>query len=361
MEPIPKTTFEGWSYFISRILDNIDLSEDESEAIMSQILVGQAKDSQIAAFLIALKSKGETIHELMGLVKAMLNAAEKIEIDYNETLLDTCGTGGDRSGTFNISTTSSIVVAASGVKVAKHGNRAASSNSGSADVLEALGVAIDLGPDGVKKCLDEVGIGFFLAQKFHPAMRFVGPVRKELGIPTVFNLLGPLSNPARPAFHLLGVSNINVANHMRQVLMEMGCKKALIVHSKEGLDEISTVSPTFVFQSEVQIGENGERLVKETNFEIDPSDYGFKSAKMEDLLGGSPKDNAEIVRSILNGEKGPKRDVVLINAGAAIYAANRAESIEIGIDLAKESIDNGNALEVLDRLVKVSNEAKVSE
>ncbi|NNN21250.1 MAG: anthranilate phosphoribosyltransferase [Acidimicrobiales bacterium] len=338
----------------SALIKHDDLTRAQANWAMNEILSGQATPAQIGGFLIGLKSKGETVEELMGLVTSMVSNGEVCEVENSENLVDTCGTGGDRSGTFNISTCAALVIAGAGVKVAKHGNRAATSKSGSADVLEELGVAINLSAKGVAHCINSVGFGFFLAQRFHSAMRHASPIRSELGVPTAFNLLGPLSNPAKAGRQLIGVADRSVAEKMREVLAQKGTKHAFIVHSDEGLDEISTVGSTWAL--ELKRDESGNIL--KGSFEINPGDFGFDLAEPADLKGGDPKENAEIVKSILGGTLGPKRDVVLLNAGAALVIADIAKDIEEGIEVAKTSIESGQAAKTLQNLVKESNWAR---
>ncbi len=344
----------SWPEIFSTLIKREDLARSQANWAMNEILSGQATPAQVGGFLIGLKSKGETVEELMGLVTSMVSNGEVCEVENPENLVDTCGTGGDRSGTFNISTCAALVISGAGVKVAKHGNRAATSKSGSADVLEELGVAINLSAKGVAHCINTVGFGFFLAQRYHSAMRHASPIRSELGVPTAFNLLGPLSNPAKAGRQLIGVADRTVAEKMREVLAQKGTKHAFIVHSDEGLDEISTVSSTWVL--EIKRDESGK--ISKSSFEINPSNYGFKLAEPADLKGGDPKENAEIIRGILGGDLGPKRDVVLLNAGAALVVADMAKDIKEGIETAKSSIDSGQAAKTLENLVKESNWAQ---
>ncbi len=345
-----------WNEILNKLVLNLDLSEEEATLAMDSMLDGRATDSQLGAFLVGLKAKGETPVELAGFLKSIIDKGIPCNYEDPDSLLDTCGTGGDRSGTFNISTTAALVLAGCGVKVAKHGNRAATSKSGSADVLEALGVAVDLGPEGVKRCIDTANIGFFLAQKYHPAFKNVGIVRKELGIPTAFNMLGPMANPARASNQLIGVTSEIIAEKIRDVLALMGTKRAMIVTSKDGLDEISTVDITKVFTLSTIKG-----FPERSIFEIDPSNYGFSPASRTDLMGGSPEENADIILDVLKGSKGPKRDVVILNAAAGLSIVKQAEEIEDGLEIAARSIDSGKALDALNLLIKVSNEALAAE
>jgi anthranilate phosphoribosyltransferase len=294
--------------------------------------------------LIALKSKGETVEEMSGFVLAMLDVAERVDPGY--TVLDTCGTGGDGLRTINISTIAAFIAAGAGAKVCKHGGRSASSLTGSADLLEELGVTIDLGAEGVSKCIDEVGMGFCFAPVFHPAMRYAAPVRRELGIPTVFNLLGPLANPALRVRQLVGVPSLDVLQKVGQVLSRKGCERAMIVHGDDGMDELSLCAPSTV----LEITDGGEI----THFELYPPDYGFKLVSPEAIKGGTARENADIALSILAGEKGHYRDSVVLNASAALMVAGLVDSFEDGIELAIGVLDNGDAQRVLDRLVDLS-------
>jgi len=305
---------------------------------------GEATPAQLGAFLAALRLKGESVEEIIGLVETMRRISKKVEVDY--PVVDTCGTGGDRSGSVNVSTMAAMVVAGAGAKVAKHGNRAASSSCGSADVLEVLGVKVDLGPEGVRRCLDEAGIGFCFAPVFHPSMRHVGPIRKELGVPTVFNFLGPLSNPAGARFQALGVSDKSMAPRMLEVLAALGSERVLIFRGFDGLDELSTTGPSNLW--ELEAGELRESV-------IDPLDYGIPRAAPSALAGGSAENNARVVREVLDGREGPDRDVVVLNSAAGLIAAGVVPGFAEGISLAKESLDSGRARSALTRLVEVSN------
>jgi anthranilate phosphoribosyltransferase len=280
-------------------------------------------------------------------VKVMLEHAEPLKIEGD--LVDTCGTGGDRSGSINVSTISALILAGAGAKVCKHGGRAASSQAGSADVLETLGVVIDLGPGGVKQCIDQVGMGFCFAPRFHPAMRHAGPVRRELGVPTVFNFLGPLANPARACHQVIGVSDPRMATTMLGVLAKTGCKRAMVVHGSDGLDELTTTGPTTVYE----LGEDGSI----TEGRVDAVDLGLARVSVEDLRGGDATTNAEAVRSVLGGEMGPYRDVSLLNAAAGLVVGGFASDLSEGISTAASVIDDGKAAAVLDLLVRVSRDA----
>ena len=324
-----------------------DLSVEEAEKATGYIMSGLATPAQVAGFLTALHLKGETTEEITGCALAMRRAATRVQPKASP-LVDTCGTGGDGLGTFNISTAAAFVVAGAGVPVAKHGNRAASSRSGSADVLEALGVNINAPPHVVSRCIDEAGIGFLFAQVFHPAMRHAAGPRRELGFRTVFNILGPLSNPAGATRQVLGVYDPSLTERMARVLGLLGAERALVVHGAGGMDELSTLGTTRV--SELGGG-------KVVNYEIAPEDVGLGRARLEDLLGGAPEVNARMVREVLDGVPGPRRDIVLLNAAAALVAADRARSLREGIALAAESIDSGRARAALDALVEYSHGA----
>lgn len=333
---------------IVKIVDKQDLSYDEAYQVMAEIMSGETTPTQNAAFLAALSaksSKAETIDEITGCAAAMRDAALKFENDMD--LLEIVGTGGDNAHSFNISTTSAMVIAASGIQVAKHGNRAASSLSGTADCLEALGVNINLDPEKCREMLEKTGFSFFFAQKYHTSMKYVGGIRKELGIRTVFNILGPLTNPASPKHHLLGVYDASLIETVAQVLMKLGSESGMVVFGKDKLDEISLSAPTMICEYK-----NG--WLK--NYEITPEQFGFERCTKDDLLGGTPQENAAITTGILSGEiQGHKRNTVLLNAGAAIYCGGKADSFEAGVKLAAELIDSGKALETLKKVIAVSN------
>ena len=335
---------------IEKIVLKEDLSYDEAYTVMNEIMDGKTTPTQNAAFLAALSTKStkaETIDEILGCAAAMREHATRVDTKDMETI-EIVGTGGDRAGSFNISTTTAFVAAAAGLKVAKHGNRAASSLSGTADCLEALGANIALEPESCVKLLESTGFCFFFAQKYHSSMKYVGAIRKELGFRTVFNILGPLTNPARPKRQLLGVYDEYLIEPLAQVLSGLGVERGMVVFGKEKLDEITAVGPTAVCEFK-------DGWYK--TYEITPEQFGFKRCSKEDLKGGSPGENAETTRGILSGEdKGPKRDTVLMNAGAAIYIADKASSMAGGIELAKELIDSGKALETMERFVAVSKE-----
>ncbi|MDQ3958177.1 MAG: anthranilate phosphoribosyltransferase [Actinomycetota bacterium] len=336
----------SWPHVLSRLLGGDSLSEEEAAACMDEIMEGAATPAQVAGFVVALRAKGESIDEIVGLVRTMREHAEKVHVSGD--VLDTCGTGGDRSGTFNVSTAAAIVCAGAGVKVAKHGNRAASSRCGSADVLEALGVKIDLPPAGVETCIDEAGIGFCFAPVFHPAMRHAGAPRRELGVPTIFNFLGPLTNPAGATYQALGVSDPRMVEKMVETLGRLGSKRVLAFHGDQGLDELSTSGPSQIY--ELAGGET-------RRWTIDPAELGVPTAPLEAVAGGSAETNAAMIRSVLAGEAGPPRDIVVLNAAAGLVAAGRAADMGTGLELAAESVDSGRAAGCLDLLIAASTAA----
>ena len=330
---------------IREIVELNNLTEEEAFDVAREIMNGEATDAQISAFLVSLRLKGETVDEITGFVRAMRDKATKI-VCRPDYLVDTCGTGGDRSGTFNVSTLSSFVAAGAGCRVAKHGNRSVSSSCGSADLLTQLGINIEISPEQVSSCINEVGIGFLYAPLFHRAMKHaIGP-RREIGIRTIFNILGPLTNPAGVKRQLLGVFDDRFAEPMANVLKRLESEHVLIVHGEDGLDEITIAGETKI--SELING-------KIKNYTIRPEDFGLRRASLEEIKGGTPELNAKIAIDILQGEKGPKRDFVLMNAGAVIYVSGKAKSIKEGIELAKESIDSGKAKEKLEALKNLSN------
>ena len=333
---------------IIKIVNKEDLSFDEAYTVVNEIMNGETTPTQNAAFLAALSTKSakaETTGEIAGCAKAMREHATPVDTEFD--LFEIVGTGGDNAGSFNISTTSAIVAAAGGMKVSKHGNRAASSKCGTADCLEALGVNIEEDPVKCRELLEKVGICFFFAQKYHTSMKYVGAIRKELGFRTVFNILGPLTNPAHPKRQLLGVYDEYLIEPLAKVLMELGVKRGMVVYGMDKLDEISLSAPTKV--CEIKDGSLH-------TYEIKPEDFGLSRCKKDDLAGGDPKENAAITLSILNGEKGAKRDAVLLNAGAALYIGEKAKSMQEGINLAARLIDSKKALKVLEDFIKVSNE-----
>ena len=332
---------------IVKIVSKEDLTYEEAYTVMNEIMSGETTPTQNAAFLASLSTKSaraETTDEIAGCAAAMREKATPV--DAGPDLFEIVGTGGDNAHSFNISTTSALVAAAGGMRVAKHGNRAASSKCGTADCLEALGVNIDQSPDKCRQLLDEVGMCFFFAQKYHTSMKYVGAIRKELGFRTVFNILGPLTNPGHPSMQLLGVYDEYLVQPLAQVLMNLGVKKGMVVYGQDKLDEISLSAPTTVCEFK-------DGWMK--NYVITPEQFGLQRCTKQDLVGGSPAENAEITKAILAGEKGPKRDAVLMNAGAALYIGGKAESLAEGIKLAAEIIDSGKATETLKRLIAVSN------
>jgi len=345
---------------IARVVEREDLTEAEMIEVMDQIMSGEATPAQIAAFITALRMKGETVEEITGAARVMRDRATRIRVGKNvldmdrddinldlETILDTCGTGGSGTNSFNISTTVAFVVSACGVKVAKHGNRSVSSSCGSADVLEALGVNLDITPETVEKCITEIGIGFLFAPALHGAMKFaIGP-RKEIGIRTIFNILGPLTNPAGADCQVLGVYRDDLTEKMAQVLKNLGCKRGFVVHGMDGMDEVTLTAAT-------RIAEVTPQAVKTTI--IQPSDFGFAQCRMEELHGGDALENAAIVMGILAGQKGPKRDIVLLNAAFGLVAAGKADNPTAGVDLAADAIDSGRAREQLDKLIQITNQ-----
>jgi anthranilate phosphoribosyltransferase len=331
-----------WPALLSHLIAGGSLSVEEAEQAMLAIMREDVTPAQVAGFLTALRTKGETVDELEGFATAALAMAHPVESSH--PVVDTCGTGGDRSGTFNISTLAAIVVAGCGVRVAKHGNRAASSRCGSADVLEALGVRIDLGADGVARCLDEAGIAFMFAPVFHPAAAYAAGIRRELRVPTAFNFLGPLTNPARPASQVVGVSDARMLPLVAEVLARRGVR-AMVFRGEDGLDELTTTGLSTVH--ETRDGEVRERT-------LDPSDLGLHRATEDELRGGDSEENADIALRVLGGEPGPHREVVLLNAAAALDVAGRVGSIEDGVRLAASSIDDGAARAALDRWIEVS-------
>jgi anthranilate phosphoribosyltransferase len=336
----------GWAAVLGTLAARRDLTTEQARAAMSEILEGAATPAQIAGFIVALRMKGETVDELGGLVDAMLAAAERVTLPPAERVVDIVGTGGDRAHTINVSTLSALVVAGAGGRVCKHGNRAASSATGSADLLEALGVRIDCGPDEVARCVAEAGIGFCFAPRFHPAMRHAGPPRRELGIATAFNFLGPLANPAGVRRLMIGVADASMAERMVGVLAARGSEHVLVVHGDDGLDEL-TVSTT----SQVIELRDGEVR----DYAVDPKELGITPAPTEALVGGDPATNAALARRVLAGDAGPHRDIVCLNAGAGLVVAGMADDLAHGLRAAEEAIDGGGAAAALDRLVAVSN------
>ena len=343
-----------WPEILARLSCREPLTAAEAEGALAVVLAGDATPVQVGAFLVLLHAKGETADEVTGLARAMVDAAVPCPLDPADgVVVDLVGTGGDRLASINVTTLASFITAGSGVRVCKHGNRAASSSVGTADVLEALGVAIEIGPEGVARCVREAGMGFCFAQRFHPAMRFVGPVRKELGVPTVFNFLGPLINPARTRHQLVGVSDATMGPIMAGVLGATGSRHAMIVHADDGLDELSVTSPSSVL--EIRGDGTGEFEVRDRR--IDPAALGFAPATMADLRGGDAPFNAQVIRTVLEGERGARRDIGILNAAAALVVAGRVDDLESGVEVAAESVDSGRALGVLNALVATSQEA----
>jgi len=328
-----------------KLAEKKNLTQAEVEAAMKEIMSGQARPDEIAGFLMGLREKGETVDEITGAAKVMRENVIKIKPKSGK-LLDTCGTGGDKSNTFNISTVSAFVAAGAGAIVAKHGNRSISSKCGSADVLKELGVNIEVTLEIVEKCLNDIGIGFLYAPLLHPAMKYATPVRRQLGVRTIFNILGPLANPAGTRHQLLGVYDAKLTEPLANVLKNLGSIHALVVHGEGGLDEASTTSETII--SELKNG-------SVSTYKIKPEDFGIKKASLVDLKGGDAVFNAALALDILNGKKGAQRDIVVLNAGAAIYAADMAENINTGVKLTIKSIDSGAALQKLEALKKLTN------
>ena len=322
-----------------------DLSAVEVTAAVTEILQGAATSAQIAAFAVGLRMKGETVDEMAALLEVMREFGERVDLPPGTDAVDTCGTGGDRACTINASTVAALVVAGAGAKVCKHGNRSQTSQCGSADLLETLGVAIDIGPAHVASCVAEAGMGFCFAPRYHPAFRHVGPTRRELGVPTVFNFLGPVANPARVRRQVLGVSDPTMAEKLIGVLVAHGAERALVVYGHDGLDELSTVTTSTVVEL---------RDAEVRTYEVDPGALGLKPATRDDIQGGDPPTNADLARRILDGEPGPKREFVLLNAAAGLVAAGMADDLAHGLEAASASVDEGRAAAVLDRLVAAS-------
>ncbi len=330
---------------IGKLVEGKSLTENESEIVMSEIMSGEATPSQIGAFLVSLRIKGETIEEITGCAKAMRASAIKILPDA-ALLVDTCGTGGDALSTFNISTLVAFVAAAAGLAIAKHGNRSVSSMCGSADLLQALGVKIELSPDKVSACIDKVGVGFLFAPLLHPAMKYAMPTRKEIGIRTIFNILGPITNPASAQIQLLGVYDPKLTTMLARVLARLGSQRAMVVHGADRLDELSTTGLNSI--AELRNG-------KVKSYELDPHKLGLPRARIEDMKGGLPQENAAIALSILKGEKGPRRDIVLLNSAALFVLTDKAKDWKEGLELGARMIDSGKAEEKLRQLVEFTN------
>ena len=345
----------GWPALLSKVFERRDLDRLESAAAFEEVFAGRATPAQTAALVAALRTKGETIDELTGFAETMRAHAESVVVPPGT--IDTCGTGGDRSGTINVSTLAAIVAAGGGIPVCKHGGRASSSRAGSADVLEALGVVIDLGPAGVARCLEEAGIGFCLAARYHPAMRHAGPVRRELGVATVFNFLGPLVNPGGVTRQVVGVGDRRMATTMAGVLEANGVDHAIVCYGHDGLDELSTVTGSTI----IELRRGADGAISRAIWEVDPVALGLVPAQPADLLGGDAPENAAFARAVLGGATGPHRDLVLLNAAAAFLVADAVGDLDGGLARAAESIDSGSAAAALDRLVAVSRAAGEAE
>jgi anthranilate phosphoribosyltransferase len=330
---------------IVKLTKKEDLTYQEAEAVMNEIMSGETSQVQTTAFLVALSMKGETIDEVSACAAGMRSHA--LPVQTHQDTLEIVGTGGDGANTFNISSTAAIIIAAAGQPVAKHGNRAASSRSGAADCLEALGVSLDQDPDKAVNLLDTVGICFFFAQKYHTSMKYVGPIRKELGIRTVFNLLGPLTNPASPKYQVLGVYDADLLDELSDVLPKLGVERGLVVYNQEKMDELATCGDNLI----CEFGPGGKRT-----YTVTPEELGFARCQKSDLVGGTPEENAQITRDILSGKKGSQRDTVLLNAGAALYIAGKADTIAAGVALAAQTIDSGKAQATLDAYIAASNQ-----
>lgn len=351
------TDLGGWPTVLGTLTAGGDLSTQQAHAAMREILDGAASSAQIAGFIVALRMKGETVPELSGLLRAMFAAAERVDLDATGAdgpvpggpVIDIVGTGGDRHHSINVSTLAALVVSGAGGRVCKHGNRAASSSCGSADLLEALGVVIDLGPQGVAQCVAEAGIGFCFAPRFHPSMRHAGPTRRELGVPTVFNFLGPLANPARARRYVVGVSDPSMAERMARVLADHGAEQAWVVRGGDGLDEITTTTTSNVI--ELRDGEVVARTV-------DPTEFGIGPARLADLRGGDPAVNAALARRVLAGDQGHHRDIVVLNAAAGLLVGGLVDDMGAGVAAARSTIDEGKASATLDRLVSASVAAR---
>lgn len=341
--------FPGWPTVLRSLFDRDDLPRQLARRAMGQILDGAATPAQIAAFAVALRMKGEGVDELAGLLDAMLDAATLVPLDPTLAVIDTCGTGGDGSHSINVSTIAALVVAGAGSHVCKHGNRAASSACGSADVLEALGVAVEVSPGVVARCVSEAGMGFCFAPRFHASMRHAGPTRREIGVPTVFNFLGPIANPGRVRRQVVGVSDPSMADRVIDVLHTNGAERAMVVFGHDGLDELTTTTTSTV----VELRDGAV-----TRYDVDPSALGLTPATRADLLGGDATANAAFARRVLDGEAGAHRDIVLLNAAAGLVVAGRADALEDALSLAAAAIDSGAAAAALERLIEASNRAE---
>ncbi|SMC21893.1 anthranilate phosphoribosyltransferase [Andreprevotia lacus DSM 23236] len=332
---------------LNRLIDNNELFYDEMLHLMRQIMSGEMTPVQIGALLMGLRTKVESVSEIAASATVMREFATHVHVQDRNHLVDTCGTGGDGAHTFNISTCSAFVAAAAGVKVAKHGGRSVSSSSGSADVLEALGVYLNLNAEQAGACIDEIGLGFMFAVNHHPAMKYVAPIRRELGVRTIFNILGPLTNPANAENQVMGVFHPDLVGIQARVLRQLGSKHVMIVHGKDGLDEISLMDKTLI--AELKDGEINE-------YELDPRDLGFEFCDVKELHAGSAEESKAVIEGVLAGAQGPCRDIVLLNAGAAIYTANKAVSLEDGINAAHEALTSGAARAKLDQLVRFTQQ-----
>ena len=347
----------GWPGVLDRLLAGTSLTSSEAACVLGQVLEGAATPAQTAGFLVALRAKKESQDEMVGLSRAMLERATPLVVEGD--VVDVVGTGGDRLRSINVSTLAACIAAGAGVAVCKHGNRAQSSSVGTADVLEALGVAVDLGPAGVVRCIAEAGMGFCYAPRYHPAMRFAGPVRRELGVPTVFNFLGPLTNPARARYQLVGVNTPSMAALMAGVLGANGSRRAMVVYADDGLDELSVTSPATVV--EVVGGDGGDGGHEVRTWRLDPASLGFPPATMDDLRGGDAAFNAAVIRKVLEGERSPRRDIGVLNAAAALVVMGRVADLTEGVEVAGASVDSGRAAEVLEKLARVSTAAAAEE
>jgi len=334
---------------IASLVSGRHLTFEEAAIVMEEIMSGEATPAQVAAFATALRMKGETVDEIAGLASVMQAKATPVQV--TQPVVDTCGTGGDGFGSFNISTTAAFVVAAAGLKVAKHGNRAMSSHCGSADVLEAVGVNIDLDAEAVAKCVETIGIGFMFAPNFHPAMKYAAAPRREIGIRTVFNILGPLTNPAKAKFQVIGVPSRELGEKIAFVLHRLGTEHSLVVHGTDGMDEISISRKSLVWDV------TPHRV--SPPYEVSPDDFGFMKASMTQIKGGTARQNAKILRGILSGEVGARRNIVIMNAAAALVAGNQASDLKEGAAIAEKTIDSGKALAKLDELIKLSQSLDV--
>ncbi|HOW34877.1 MAG TPA: anthranilate phosphoribosyltransferase [Candidatus Omnitrophota bacterium] len=332
---------------IAKIKDKKNLTQEEIQQVMRTIMSGQALKEDIASFLLALRAKGSTVEEITGAAKVMREYCLKVKTNH-EVVLDTCGTGGDKKGTFNISTVAAFVIAGAGVAVAKHGNRSVSSSCGSADLLEALGINLSLDAQKLGTCLDKVGIAFLFAPNLHPAMKYAGPVRKELGVETIFNILGPLTNPASATHQMMGIYDKGLVEPIAYVLKNLGIKRAMVVHGHDGLDEVTTTGATFISEYD------GNEV---SSYPLSPEEFGIAISKSEDLKGGDLNRNVRIAKDVLSGQKGPQRDIVVLNAACALYVTQAVTTVADGIKIAEESIDSGKAAKKLTLLREFTNRA----